>query len=72
VGAHVSVSFRLLIAAKLVALSFAGATVVAEPADLIVLDRNLFAARSASIGSVRVVLTLLGGREVYRDAGFDF
>jgi hypothetical protein len=72
VRAHLSVSIRLLIAAKLVALPVAGATVVAEPADLTVLDRNLFAVRPASIGSVRVVLSLPGGREVYRDAGFDF
>ncbi|MGW8370101.1 MAG: amidohydrolase, partial [Gammaproteobacteria bacterium] len=43
-----SVSFRLLIAAKLGALSFAGATVVAEPADLVILGNGIYTMRTAS------------------------
>lgn len=40
-------------------------------ADLIVLDRNLFEISPYEIGQTQVLLTLLGGREVHRDPGFD-
>ena len=39
-------------------------------ADLIVLDRNLFEIDTYDIAKTRVLLTLLGGREVWRDEGF--
>lgn len=39
-------------------------------ADLIVLDRDLFALPASEIGRVRVLLTLLDGREVFRDPSF--
>jgi predicted amidohydrolase YtcJ len=41
-------------------------------ADLIVLDRDLYAVPASEIGRARVLLTLLDGREVYRDAGLVF
>ncbi len=40
-------------------------------ADLIILDRDLFAIDSYEIADTQVMLTLLGGREVYRNKGFD-
>lgn len=43
-----------------------------KAADLIVLDRDLFAIPAAEIGRARVLLTLLDGREVFRDASFKF
>jgi predicted amidohydrolase YtcJ len=41
-----------------------------KSADLIVLDRDLFAIPPAEIGRARVLLTLFQGRVVYRDPGF--
>ncbi len=41
-----------------------------KAADLIVLDRNLFAIPASEIGRTRVLLTLLEGREVFRDPSF--
>lgn len=40
-------------------------------ADLIVLDRNLFKTPAHEIHRAKVLLTLLEGREVYRDPGFN-
>jgi predicted amidohydrolase YtcJ len=40
-------------------------------ADIIILDRDIFACDVHDIGDTEVVLTLLGGREVHRDQGFD-
>lgn len=40
-------------------------------ADLIILDRDLFAIDPYEMADTQVMLTLLGGREVYRDNGFD-
>lgn len=39
-------------------------------ADLIVLDKNLLRIPAAEIHTARVLLTLFGGKEIYRDAGF--
>ena len=39
-------------------------------ADLIILDRDLFAIDPHEIADTQVMLTLLGGREVYRSEGF--
>jgi predicted amidohydrolase YtcJ len=39
-------------------------------ADLIVLDRNALGVPAEDIANVKVLLTLVGGREVYRAAGF--
>ena len=41
-----------------------------KAADLIVLDRDLFAVPPSEIARVRVLLTLLDGREVFREASF--
>lgn len=41
-----------------------------KAADLIILDRNLFEIPVAEIHHARVMLTLLEGREVYRDPAF--
>jgi predicted amidohydrolase YtcJ len=41
-----------------------------KSADLVVLDRNLFALPPEEIHGARVLLTLLEGKEVYRDPGF--
>jgi predicted amidohydrolase YtcJ len=45
-----------------------GSLVVGKLADLVVLDRNLFATPMTEIHSVRVLLTLLEGVEVWRDS----
>ncbi|MBE3129680.1 MAG: amidohydrolase family protein, partial [Acidobacteria bacterium] len=41
-----------------------------KAADLIVLGRNLFKIPASEIGRVKVLLTLLDGREVFRDPSF--
>jgi len=41
-------------------------------ADLIVLDRDLYAVPASEIGRARVLLTLVGGREVFRDPSLAF
>lgn len=41
-----------------------------KAADVIVLTRNLFETPPSEIGRVRILLTLLDGREVFRDAAF--
>jgi predicted amidohydrolase YtcJ len=38
--------------------------------DVIILDRNIFAIDPKDIGGTQVLLTLLGGREVYRAKDF--
>ncbi|MGQ7938422.1 amidohydrolase [Paraburkholderia sp. D1E] len=48
-----------------------GSLTVGKYADLIVLDRNLFNISPCEIGETQVLLTLLGGQEVHRDAGLD-
>jgi predicted amidohydrolase YtcJ len=47
-----------------------GSIETGKAADLAVLDRNLFAVPKEEIERARVLWTLLGGREVYRDPGF--
>ena len=47
-----------------------GSIEVGKAADLIVLDRNLFEIPAHEIHLAKVLLTLLDGKEVYRDAGF--
>jgi len=44
-----------------------GSIEVGKLADLVVLDRNLFAIEPAEISNARVLLTLLGGKPVYGD-----
>jgi hypothetical protein len=47
-----------------------GSLSAGKAADLIVLDRNLFEIPPEQISDARVVLTLLAGREVYRESGW--
>lgn len=47
-----------------------GTLEVGKAADLIVLDRNIFQIPPTEVHSVRVLLTLLDGREVWRDQSF--
>jgi len=47
-----------------------GTLAAGKAADLVVLDRNLFAAAPAGIAKAHVLLTLLDGRPVYRDPSF--
>jgi predicted amidohydrolase YtcJ len=47
-----------------------GSIEVGKAADLIVLDRNLFEIPAHEIHRAKVLLTLLDGKAVYRDAGF--
>lgn len=47
-----------------------GALGVGKFADLIVLDRDIYAIRPRDLGGTQVLLTLLAGREVHRDKGF--
>jgi predicted amidohydrolase YtcJ len=47
-----------------------GSLEVGKLADLIVLDRDLFAIPAEEIADIRVLLTVVGGREVYRSAEF--
>jgi predicted amidohydrolase YtcJ len=44
-----------------------GTLEVGKAADLIVLDHDLFEVPAMEIGRSRVLLTLLDGREVFRD-----
>jgi predicted amidohydrolase YtcJ len=46
-----------------------GSVEVGKSADLIVLDRNLFAVPPHEISETKVLLTLFAGHEVYRDPG---
>jgi hypothetical protein len=48
-----------------------GALSVGKSADLIVLDRDVFAVDPHDLPQTEVLLTLLEGREVHRAAGFD-
>jgi hypothetical protein len=48
-----------------------GSLEAGQAADLIVLDRDLFALPPSEIGRARVLLTLLDGREVYRHPSFE-
>jgi predicted amidohydrolase YtcJ len=47
-----------------------GSIEVGKAADLVVLDRNLFEVDPMQLKDVKVLLTLLEGKPVYRDAGF--
>jgi predicted amidohydrolase YtcJ len=47
-----------------------GSIEVGKAADLIVLDRNLFEIPLHEIRQAKVLLTLLEGKEVYRDSNF--
>jgi hypothetical protein len=47
-----------------------GSIEVGKAADLVVLDRNLFEVEPMQLKDVKVLLTLLEGKPVYRDAGF--
>jgi len=47
-----------------------GSIEVGKAADFIVLDRNLFTIPAHEIHSARVLLTMLDGKDVYRDPGF--
>ena len=47
-----------------------GSIEVGKQADLVVLDQNLFEIPSTEIANTKVLLTLVGGKQVYRDPGF--
>ncbi|WP_137818748.1 amidohydrolase [Pseudomonas sp. 2FG] len=47
-----------------------GSLEVGKQADLVVLDQNIFELPVQQIGQAKVLWTLLGGEEVYRDAAF--
>ena len=47
-----------------------GSIEVGKLADLVVLDRNLFAVPPQAISDAKALLTLFGGREVWRDPAF--
>ncbi len=47
-----------------------GSLAVGKFGDLIMLDRDIFAIDTYDIGDTKVLLTLLGGREVYRREGW--
>jgi len=47
-----------------------GSLEVGKQADLLVLDKNIFELPVKQIGTARVLWTLLGGEEVYRDKAF--
>ncbi len=49
---------------------FTGSIEVGKAADLVVLDRNLFAIPPEEISEARTLLTLLAGEEVWRDPDF--
>jgi predicted amidohydrolase YtcJ len=51
---------------------FTGSIEPGKAADLVVLDRNLFATPPAEISEARVLLTLLAGEEVWRDPAAAF
>jgi len=48
-----------------------GSLVAGKQADLIVVDRDVFAIDPYEIGGTEVLLTMLAGREVHRAKGFD-
>ena len=48
-----------------------GSIEVGKSADLIVLDKNLFAIPAGEIHNVKVLWTLFKGRAVYRDPNFE-
>jgi predicted amidohydrolase YtcJ len=48
-----------------------GSIAVGKAADVIVLDRNLFDIPPSKIHETKVLLTLLEGKEVWRDPGFE-
>ncbi|MEX6501058.1 amidohydrolase [Pseudomonas zhanjiangensis] len=47
-----------------------GSLEIGKQADLVVLDRDVFQLPLAQLGKTKVLWTLLGGEEVYRDAAF--
>ncbi len=47
-----------------------GSIAAGRLADLVVLDRNLFKIAASEIHAARVLLTLFGGKEIFRDAAF--
>jgi len=50
----------------------AGSLEVGKAADLVVLAQNVFEVKPREIGKVKVLLTLFGGKPVWRDPGFAF
>jgi predicted amidohydrolase YtcJ len=50
--------------------ALAGSIEVGKSADLVVLDRNLFAIPAGEIQSTRVLLTLFEGKEAFRESSF--
>jgi predicted amidohydrolase YtcJ len=48
-----------------------GSLEIGKSADLIVLDRNLFAIPAQEIHNTKVLWTLFKGRAVYRDSNFE-
>lgn len=48
-----------------------GSLGIGKFADLIVVDRDIFSCDVYEIGDCNVLLTLVGGRQVYRNGGFD-
>ena len=47
-----------------------GSIEIGKQADIVVLDQNLFEIPPAEIAKTKVVLTLVAGKEVFRDTGF--
>jgi predicted amidohydrolase YtcJ len=47
-----------------------GSIEVGKQADLVVLDQNLFEIPSTEIADSKVLLTMVAGKQVYRDPGF--
>jgi len=45
-----------------------GSITAGKAADLVLLDRDLFAIEPTQISKARVLLTMLDGHDVYRDA----
>jgi len=50
--------------------SLTGSLTVDKAADVIVVSEDLFSVPAHRLGKARVLLTLLNGREVYRDSTF--
>ena len=48
-----------------------GTLEVGKQADLVVLDRNVFASDAGPVGDAKVVLTLLGGEPVFADPALE-
>ena len=46
-----------------------GSIEVGKQADIVVLDQNLFEIQPVEIAKTKVILTLVAGKEVFRDSG---